>query len=216
MTTGWSLRRRHLIGTAGGVVAGVWIAVSAALDGWSGVAGVVISLLAISLALVAVANPARLTGRYSHLLGPLAIAAVTFLASPRIVQSSEFYKAAAAILPTLLLIFVVDKRSDFHAAATSREKRLAILMVIGYLTAGGYQALYVLAFDDPARGDARLVCAAIVATLSALLLSLLTPPIRHRWNRERVGACGVRAVWWQRGVAFSRPSLSNCCRAPRR
>jgi hypothetical protein len=176
MTTGWSPRRRLLIGVAGGVGVGVWIAVSAVMDGWSGVAGVVISLLAAALALVAVADPTRLTGRYFDLLVPLAIAVVTFLVSPRIVQSSEFYKAAAAVLPTLLLIFVVDKRSDFHAAATTREKRLAILVVIGYLTAGGYQTLYVLAFDDPARGDARLVCAAIVATLSVLLLSLLTPP----------------------------------------
>lgn len=165
-----------MVGIGAVIGVGIWVGIAYAMDGWPGITGVGIYVLAAPVAWVAISNPGRLVGGVSDFLLPLAVALLTFFLTPRVVESSEFYKAAASILPTLLLIFVVEKRSDFHAAATSRLQRLAILTVIGYIAAGGYQALAVLAADDPAQGDARLVLVAIVTTLVVLVLSLLTPP----------------------------------------
>jgi hypothetical protein len=169
-------RWRVVVGVSAVIGVVIWVAIAYAMDGWSGVAGVGIYALAAPLAWIAISNPGRLVGGVADFLLPFAIANLTFLLTPRVVESSEFYKAASGILPTLLLIFVVEKRSDFHSAATSRLQRLAMLTVVGYLAAGGYQVLAVLAVDDPIRGDARLVFVAIVTTLTVLVLSLLTPP----------------------------------------
>lgn len=180
-----------MVGIGAVIGVGIWVGIAYAMDGWPGITGVGIYVLAAPVAWVAISNPGRLVGGVSDFLLPLAVALLTFFLTPRVVESSEFYKAAASILPTLLLIFVVEKRSDFHAAATSRLQRLAILTVIGYIAAGGYQALAVLAADDPAQGDARLVLVAIVTTLVVLVLSLLTPPSKgSRRNNSGNGQSG--------------------------
>lgn len=178
MATSITRRWRVVAGIGAVIGIGTWVAIAYAMDGWSGIAGVGIYVLAAPVVWIAISNPARLVGGVSDFLLPLAVAILTFILTPRIVESSEFYKAASSILPTLLLILVVEKRSDFHSAATSRMQRLAMLVVVGYLAAGGYQTLAVLVADDPTRGDARLVFVAIVTTLTVLVISLLTPPSR--------------------------------------
>jgi hypothetical protein len=136
---------------------------------------------------VIVHNPGRLGTRLPFVGSPPITAfVVAALIAPEQVGSSEFYKAAAAILPVLLLIFVVDKRSDFHSALPT--ERGAIVMMILYLVIASSQTLVVLAEDDPQLGSANLVTASLVAALTALGQSLLTSPRAESSEPESAAA----------------------------
>jgi hypothetical protein len=107
------------------------------------------------------------------------LTALTFIvvggiAPPR-VPSTELYKAAAQVLPVLLLAYVVDKRRDFHASKGPSE-RVSICLVVAYIVTAAYTTLDVLAYDNAERGYANIVIAALAATVVSLTISLLTPP----------------------------------------
>ena len=107
------------------------------------------------------------------------LTALTFIVvggiAPLRVPSTELYKAAAQVLPVLLLTYVVDKRRDFHGAKSPFE-RVSIFLVVAYMVTAGYITLDVLAYDDAERGYANILIAALAATVVSLTISLLTPP----------------------------------------
>jgi hypothetical protein len=124
-----------------------------------------------------VGRPQLLSGPFSQLLILVSVLVATSEIAPATVNSTEYYKAAAGIIPTLLLVLVVEKRSEFHIASRW-EARASPLLVVASLTYGIYQTLLVLSDDDAAKGDAQAVAAAIAGTVAYLLCSMLTPPDR--------------------------------------
>jgi hypothetical protein len=99
---------------------------------------------------------------------------VTLVFAPERVPSTELYKAAAQVLPVLLLAYIVDKRRDFHAS--DPHERTAIFLVLLYIVSASYYTLDVLAYNDAARGRANAVIASLVATVVSLAISLMTSP----------------------------------------
>lgn len=143
--------------------------------GLSGLGAMVVIVLGGLLIAVVVSNPSRFTGRSSQFLFPFGVVISVLFLSPKNVPSVEFYKAAAQIFPVLLLVFVLEKRDEFHRAPFP-EQRIANLLVIGLVIQGEYEALQVLAVDNASRGDASHIYTALAATVTVLLVSLLTPP----------------------------------------
>jgi len=107
------------------------------------------------------------------------LTALTFIVvggiAPLRVPSTELYKAAAQVLPVLLLTYVIDKRLDFHGSDGPFE-RVSIFLVVAYMVSAGYITLDVLAYDEAQRGYANVIFASLAATVVSLTISLLTPP----------------------------------------
>jgi hypothetical protein len=107
------------------------------------------------------------------------LTALTFIVvgsiAPLRVPSTELYKAAAQVLPVLLLTYVVDKRRDFHAPK-ARSERVSIFLILAYIVTAAYTTFDVLAYDNAERGYANVVIAALAATVVSLTISLLTSP----------------------------------------
>jgi hypothetical protein len=76
---------------------------------------------------------------------------------------------------SLLLVFVVERRRDFHSCIDARERLLIMTVTVSLLVAA-WQTFTVLIYDDPARGSLRTVAGCLVGAVAALLVSLLTPP----------------------------------------
>jgi hypothetical protein len=87
----------------------------------------------------------------------------------------EYYKAAAQALPVLLLAFVIEKRSGYHAGADVLQ-RVTMLIVIVYLVAASFITFSVLAYKDAKGWPANWVTAAFAASVMSLGLSLLKRP----------------------------------------
>jgi hypothetical protein len=105
-------------------------------------------------------------------------------AFPDTVQSTEFYKAMSQILPVLLLAFSLEKRREYHTeAGPDYLQRFSTIFVLLILLAALTITLWALAYDDPRLPFADVVIAALVATVLALVLSLISPPpIESRTN----------------------------------
>ena len=87
----------------------------------------------------------------------------------------EYYKAAAQALPVLLLAFVIEKRSEYHAGADVLQ-RVTMFIVVVYLVAASFIPFSVLAYKDAQGWPANWVTAAFAASVMSLGLSLLKRP----------------------------------------
>jgi len=146
--------------------------------GLGGLGSIVAIVFGGLLLATAVISPSRFAGWLSQPLLLLSTSTVVYFVTPEIVPSTEFYKAAAQVLPVLFLVFIVDKRREFHRSE-SVDQRFANVMVIIWIVAAGHETFQVLAFDNTSRGDARYVYAAFVVTVTVLFVSLLTPPVQE-------------------------------------
>ena len=172
--------------------------------GWLGVLLVAISAFGyVALMLMVetlVHHPQRLNRGPMFAFLPLIAWGAAMIFSPADVQSTEYYKAMAQILPVLLLAFTLERRREYHADVGSDYfQRFATVFVLLNIVVAGWITLLVLASkDDPTIGDARLVNAALASTLIVLALSLITPPADGGKNVgpspshviERVGPVG--------------------------
>lgn len=104
-----------------------------------------------------------------------ACACIAFVVCGKAVQSSEFYKAAAQLIPVLFLAYVVEKRREYQKSQSYYDRSSVILNVLGLCAAGGVTFL-VLAFNDDKLGDARVVVAPIVLTVMSMTFSLVSAP----------------------------------------
>jgi ABC-type multidrug transport system permease subunit len=151
------------------------------LLGWVGVLLVVVPTIGyaalVLLVETLVYHPRRLNrGPMFAFLPVVAWMAAVFF-SPDDVQSTEYYKAMAQIVPVLLLAFTLERRREYHAdTGPDYFQRFATVFVMLNLVAAGWITLVVLASkDDPTVGNARFVNAALASTVVVLVLSLITP-----------------------------------------
>jgi hypothetical protein len=151
------------------------------LLGWLGVLLVVAPALGYAALMLTVEtlvyDPQRLNRGPMFVVLPLVTWMVTVGLSPNDVQSTEYYKAMAQILPVLLLAFTLERRREYHAdEGPDYFQRFATVFVMLNLVAAGWITLVVLASkDDPTIGNARLVNGALTSTVIVLVLSLITP-----------------------------------------
>lgn len=150
--------------------------------GWVGVLLVVAPAFGYAALMLTVEtlvyHPQRLNRGPMFAVLPLVTWMVTLGLSPDDVQSTEYYKAMAQILPVLLLAFTLERRREHHAdAGPDYFQRFATVFVMLNLVVAGWITLVVLASqDDPTIGNARLVNGALASTVIVLVLSLITPP----------------------------------------
>jgi hypothetical protein len=156
------------------------------LLGWLGVLLVVIPALGYAALMLIVEtlvyHPQRLNRGPMFAFLPLVTWMITVGLSPNDVQSTEYHKAMAQILPVLLLAFTLERRREYHAdVGPDYFQRFATVFVMLNLIVAGWITLLVLASkDDPTIGNVRLVNGALTSTVIVLVLSLITPPAEDR------------------------------------
>jgi hypothetical protein len=152
------------------------------LWGWIGVVVVIVPAFGyVALMLTVetlVYHPRRLSRGPMFVFLPFIAWAAAMTFSPNDVQSTEYYKAMAQILPVLLVAFTLERRREYHAdGGPDYFQRFATIFVMLNLIVAGWITLLVLASkDDPTIGDARLVNGALASTIIVVVLSLITPP----------------------------------------
>jgi hypothetical protein len=108
-----------------------------------------------------------------------AAAGAVYGLTPEYVHSTELYKAAAQVVPVLLLAFVLERRQEYFEA-TQWVERFSVLVTVMALFMAGAVTFVVLADDDASRGDARLVTCPITASAIILILALVRSPARPK------------------------------------
>ena len=154
------------------------------LGWWSLLSLVAVPLIYLVLEVLALNPPWLPACRVKSSAALLGALTVFFMTDAR-VSSTEYYKFTGGVVPVLLLALILERRQEYWSTDSFGERFLTFINVIG-LVIGGATVLRVLADDNTAKGDARLVIAPIVFSLISLLLALVAKP-------ESVAA--QRATW---------------------
>jgi hypothetical protein len=114
--------------------------------------------------------------------------------------STDFYSAAAQIIPVMFIAGLVEARLWRNGDDPTGE-----LFALGILVAGEGGALFALATNTSSRSVSALVGLAIVISGAALTWPLIKP--RHDAAREKAGAGGsprrVDLAWLYVVLVFS-------------
>ena len=95
------------------------------------------------------------------------------------VESTEFYKATAQIIPVLALALILDMGSAYKTTMDVLD-RFTLVVAMGGLLLAGYVTLRVLAVDDVSAGSSKTV----VAVLSHVMTFLVVNLLRRRSSQE--------------------------------
>jgi hypothetical protein len=110
------------------------------------------------------------------ILGALSYGFWYWYADGQITPGTDFFHAAADVLPVLLLAAVLD----VHRTKELQSKQLVLPIIAVFL--GEISALNVLAFGNAGPGDFAAVASSLVSTTVALVLAVmadLTPTVRR-------------------------------------
>jgi hypothetical protein len=138
---------------------------------------IVKALVSYAAAETLILAPSWLTKPWGNIISAYVIACIAALNGyDEVVQSTEFYKAAAALVPVLFLAFVIEKRQEYHSTDSVGRRVLIVANIIGMLWAG--KACFdVLAFDDTKHASTTSIIFPVAFTVVSLTLSLVAPPL---------------------------------------
>jgi hypothetical protein len=137
---------------------------------------VLVALGAYAILETLILAPPWLTKPAGNLIISYACAVIAGLnAYEDFVPSTEFYKAAAAIVPVLFLTFVLERKQEYHSTDNVASRLIVVSNALGLMWAGK-ACFNVLAFDDTKHARTLDVIFPIVFTVVSMTLSLVSPP----------------------------------------